>query len=59
MRKYWEYIKNSFKENLTYRVLYFTGILQTVLALVVQLYLWRALVGQAGEVTSSSDHHPG
>lgn len=54
MRKYWEYIKNSFKENLTYRVLYFTGILQTVLALVVQLYLWRALVSQAGGVTSSS-----
>ena len=54
MRKYYEYIKNSFKENLAYRVEYFTAVAQTLLALLVQLYLWRAIIGQSGGVSSSA-----
>ena len=33
MRIYWEYIKNSFKEYLAYRVDYFAGIIQTLFGL--------------------------
>ena len=54
MRKYYEYIKNSFKEYLAYRVEYFTGITQTLLALLVQLYLWRALLGQSGQASTDT-----
>lgn len=52
MRKYYEYIKNSFKELMAYRVEYFVGIVQRFLAIFVQLYLWRALIGQAGQVAT-------
>ncbi len=52
MRKYYEYIKNSFKESLAYRVEYFMGITQRLLALLVQLYLWRVLLGQSAQAST-------
>lgn len=54
MRVYYEYIKNSFKEYLAYRFEYFTGIIQTLLSLMVQLYLWNALMGRSGPVSTNS-----
>jgi len=54
MRKYYEYIKNSFKEYLAYRVEYISGIIQTLLSLAVQLYLWQALMGQSGQVSTDA-----
>ncbi len=52
MRKYYEYVKNSFKESLAYRSEYFIGITQSLLALLVQLYLWRALLEQSGQAAT-------
>lgn len=52
MRKYFEYIKNAFKESLAYRVEYFLGITQRLFILLVQLYLWRALLGQSEQAST-------
>lgn len=52
MRKYFEYIKNAFKESLAYRVEYFLGIAGTLFRLLVQLYLWRALLGQSEQAST-------
>ncbi|MBN2239793.1 MAG: ABC-2 family transporter protein [Dehalococcoidales bacterium] len=54
MRPYYEYIKNAFKERFAYRIEYIVGIVQRFLALFVQLYLWRALLGQSGPVAAGS-----
>jgi len=52
MRKYFEYVKNAFKESLAYRVEYFMGITQSLFLLLVQLYLWRALLGQSEQAST-------
>jgi ABC-2 type transport system permease protein len=53
MRTYYEYIKNSFKEYLAYRVDYIAGIIQTLLSLLIQIYLWQALLSQSGQVSTN------
>ncbi len=53
MRKYYEYIKNSFKEQLAYRISFFMGITQKLFGILIQLCVWQALIGQSGITTSS------
>jgi ABC-2 type transport system permease protein len=53
MRTYYEYIKNSFKEFLAYRVDYVAGIIQTLLSLLIQIYLWQALFNQSKLVATN------
>jgi len=53
MRVYIQYILNSFKECLAYRVEYFLGTINHVLDLLIQVYIWRALLGSTGETSSS------
>lgn len=52
MRKYFEYIRNAFKADLAYRVDYFVSLAFAFVALFIQLYLWRALLGQSGQAST-------
>lgn len=43
MRAYFEFIKKSFQNNLAYRVDYFTGVLNTIVMIFVNLAIWKAI----------------
>lgn len=46
------FILNTFKKNLTYRFGYFADIVGMTLSIVVQYYIWKALLGQGGASTN-------
>ena len=53
MRVYVEFIKNAFKENLAYRTGYFARFAGTIIRILVQVYLWRALLGYSGQASTN------
>jgi ABC-2 type transport system permease protein len=54
MKKYFKFIQISFKNGLAYRAEYFIGVFRSLVVLLVQLCVWRALLGHTGQVTTNS-----
>jgi len=54
MRPYIEQLKNVFKQEITYRADSLLNMISGILFLLVQIYIWRALMGATGQVSTSA-----
>ena len=54
MRVYVEFIKNAFKKNLAYRISYFAMFVGTIIGILIQVYLWRALLGHSAQAATDA-----